>query len=224
LIVDKLIQSGKHVSPIASLKVVSDSLERERVKEVVDPNNKYTSQDLQMLHHYVNPTKLASPEPTKRPCPTPLSSSNVPNKKSRKSKAIVTATPPTNGKYYEVNEFLTLVEKTKYNSKERGNLITEILAKNYVPVQKTALSVLLRDVRNGKAVPTEWRVSGRPPIANKKAIDDIAKKLHLTSGGTFGKNKRSSGRWASTGLNTRTVRASWASSTKRGVATSCQSQ
>jgi hypothetical protein len=27
LIVDKLIQSGKHVSPIASLKVVSDSLE-----------------------------------------------------------------------------------------------------------------------------------------------------------------------------------------------------
>jgi hypothetical protein len=68
LIVDKLVQSGKHVSPIASLKVVSDSLERVRVREVVDPKNKYKSHDLQMLYHYVNPstTKSVSPEPAKR--------------------------------------------------------------------------------------------------------------------------------------------------------------
>ena len=181
-----VVKSGKYVSPIASVKVACDQNEREIFRKIVDVTNKFKTPDIQMLEHYLTP--LSSPT-VKRPRSSRKALQDVTNKKQRTTIDEHVPVPvPASGTYYSVDEFLKIVHDTKENSKERGKVILSILHKSYVPVKQTALYRLLKTVKEGKPV-SDWNVSGRPPIANKKDIDDIAKKLSNDSGNTYGKKE-----------------------------------
>jgi hypothetical protein len=178
------------MSPLASVKVVCDSDERRLVREVVDATNKFKSPDFQMLEHFVSSNRTPiSNVSNKRKLPT-RSSSTSSNKKTCKSTDKDVPVPaPASGKYYEVSEFLQVLNNTKENSSERGRLVSAILEMKYVPIGKTALYRMLRELKEGLPVPSEWRVHGRPALADKTAIDDIAQKLEGSLGMTFGKKE-----------------------------------
>lgn len=96
---------------------------------------------------------------------------------------------PESDQYYKVAEFIQVINKKEKKSTERGKLVAAILKKKYVPISKAALYRLLSEINDGLPAPSEWRVNGQPPIADKMAIDAIAQKLKDASGLTFGKKE-----------------------------------
>jgi hypothetical protein len=178
-----LNDTGRHIAPIPSVKVICDRNERKMIKETVDPNNKRKSPDFQLLESFKS--AHATPKQNKKPClvrsakSTAKSTTKISSKFER-----ITLPPPNNGIEYSKHEAINVI--LGLSPTERSQAVHQMIGDKYVPCHKATLYRLLEAKKAGKLIPdTPWSSSGRPKLISDDAIDSLVAKVREENGRSY---------------------------------------